>query len=153
MIRRTLLVVLVASIVPTFAFAQANRDAIAKQIEANERAINVAVQKGDVNAFKALVSDDAVATDGAGPMAVSEFIKMFAQVKLASFTIEQPKVLFLNDTAAVITYRFTAKGMMMGQPMPSAVLASTAWANRGGKWVAVYHQETIPTPPPPPAKK
>jgi hypothetical protein len=100
-----------------------------------------------VNAFKALVAEDAVAMDGAGPMSVSEFIKMFGQFKLDSFTIDQPKVMFLNDTAAVITYRFTAKGTFMGQPVPSPVLASTVYALRGGKWMAVFHQETIPTPP------
>jgi ketosteroid isomerase-like protein len=152
MIRRILTVVVVL-LVPAIAGAQANRDAIAKQLEANERAINVAIQKGDVAAFKALVADDAVAVDGNGVMAVSEFVKEFAQIKLASFTIEQVKVTFATDNAAVITYRFTAKGSMMGQPMPSPVLASTTYANRGGKWVAVFHQETIPTPPPPATKK
>lgn len=152
MIRRMFFVVLVASFVPAVAGAQSGTAAATKQIEANERAINVAIQKGDVNAFKALVADDGVAVDGSGAMPVSEFVKMFAQIKLASFTIEQPKVMFLNDTAAVITYRFTGKGSMMGQPMPSPVLASTVYALRGGKWMAVFHQETIPTPPPP-AKK
>ena len=150
---RKLLIASLIVLVPAIAGAQANRDAIAKQLEANERAINAAIQKGDVNAFKALVADDGVAVDGAGPMAVPEFLKMFAQIKLASFTIEQPKVVFLNDTAAVITYRFSGKGTFMGQPMPSPTIASTAYANRGGKWLAVFHQETVPTPPPPPAKK
>lgn len=152
MIRRMFLVVLVALLVPSVAAGQSGTAAAIKQIEANERAINAAIQKGDVAAFKALVAEDGVTMDGAGPMPVSEFIKMFAQVKLASFTIDQPKVMFLNDTAAVITYRFTGKGSMMGQPMPSPVLASTVYALRGGKWMAVFHQETIPTPPPP-AKK
>ena len=153
MIRRMFLVVVVALFVPSVVGAQTGTAAAAKQIEANERAINAAIQKGDVAAFQGLVAEDAFAMDGAGPMAVSEFVKMFAQVKLASFSIDQPKVMFLNDTAAVLTYRFTAKGSMMGQPMPSPVLASTVYAQRGGKWVAVFHQETIPTPPPPPAKK
>jgi len=67
--------------------------------------------------------------------------------------IDQVKVVVANDTSAIITYRFTAKGSMMGQPMPSTVLASTTYANRGGKWVAVFHQETIPTPPPAAPKK
>ena len=113
MFRRFLLLALVM-LVPAVAGAQANRDAIAKQLEANERAINAAIQKGDMAGFKALVAD---------------------------------------DTAAVITYRFTGKGSMMGQAMPSPVLASTTYGNRGGKWVAVFHQETIPTPAPPATKK
>jgi len=151
MIRK--LIVFVVLLIPSLALAQANRDAIAKQLEANERAINVAVQKGDVAGFKALVADDGFAMDGTGMMPVSGFVKEFAQIKLQTFTIENVKVVFANDSAAVITYRFTAKGSMMGQAMPSPVLASTTYANRGGKWVAIFHQETIPTPPPPAAKK
>ena len=151
MIRRFLALALVV-LVPSLAAAQASRDAIAKQLEANERAINVAIQKGDVAGFNALVATDGVAMDGTGVMAVSEFVKEFSQMKLASFTIDQVKVVPVSDTAAVITYRFTGKGTMMGQPMPSPVLASTTYANRGGKWIAVFHQETVPTPPPP-AKK
>ena len=152
MFRKCLLVAVVV-LVPSFAAAQAGRDAIAKQLDANERAINVAIQKGDIAAFKALVSDDAVAVDGNGAMAISEFVKLFGQMKLDSFTIDEVKVVVANDTSAIITYRFTAKGSMMGQPMPSTVLASTTYANRGGKWVAVFHQETIPTPPPTAPKK
>ena len=152
MIRRLLLLTLVVSI-PSAVLAQANRDALAKQLEANERAINVAVQKSDIAGFSALVATDGFAMDGTGLMAVSEFVKMFNQMKLTTFSIDQVKVIPASDTAAVITYRFTGKGTMMGQPMPSPVLASTTYANRGGKWVAVFHQETIPTPPPPAAKK
>jgi hypothetical protein len=107
---------------------------LAKQREANERAINAAIQKGDVADFKALVADDGAAMDGTGVMPVSEFVKEYAQIKLQTFTIDQVEA-------------------TTGQAMPSPVWASTTYANRGGKWVAIFHQETIPSPPPPPAKK
>ncbi|MBY0495145.1 MAG: hypothetical protein K2Y23_13120 [Cyanobacteria bacterium] len=59
MIRRPLVAaVFVASFIPSIAFAQANRDAIAKQLEASERAIYVAIQMGDLAAFRAIVVDD-----------------------------------------------------------------------------------------------
>ena len=151
MFRKFLVVALVA-FVPALAHAQANA-AVAKQLEANERAINVAVQKGDVAAFTAMVSPDGFAMDGTGMMPVSEFVKMFAQIKLQTFAIDNVKVVMAGDNAAVITYKFTGKGTMMGQAMPSPVWASTTYANRGGKWVAVFHQETLLTPPPPAAKK
>ena len=144
---RRLFIVAVIAFLPSLAAAQ-DRAAIAKAIEANERAINVAIQKGDLAGFKALVADDGYAMDGTGLMPVPEFVKMFAQIKLQTFTIDQVKVVFGNDSSAVITYRFAGKGSMMGQAMPSPVWASTTYANRGGKWVAVFHQETIPTPMP-----
>ena|SRR5688572_3080951 len=139
-----ILVLAVIVLAPSLVAAQANHDAIAKQLEANQRAISTAIEKGDLASFKALVADDAISINDAGMMAVSEFIKMFNQFKGQSVTIDQVKTLFLNDNAAVLTYRSTPKGSVMS-------LASTAFANRGGKWVAVFHQETIPTPPP--AKK
>jgi ketosteroid isomerase-like protein len=127
-------------LVPSFAAAQ-TADARAKQIEAMERAINVAVQKGDLNAFKANIADDAVSLDGSGPMGIAEFYKMFNQIKLTTFSIDKANVKFLNDTTAVITDVFTGEGSFMGQKMPSPVWASTTYVNRAGKWLAVFHQE------------
>jgi uncharacterized protein (TIGR02246 family) len=150
---RRLLIVAVVALMPALAGAQTNRDAIAKQIEANERAINAALQKGDAAGFQALAANDAISVDPMGVTPIAEFMKMFSQFKISGVTIDQVKVTFLNDTAAVITYRWQGKGSVMGQPVPPVALASTAWANRGGKWVAVFHQETIPAPMPPAAKK
>lgn len=150
---RKLLIVAVAAFLPSLAAAQTDTAGTIKQIEAMERALNAAVQKGDVNAFKANLAEDAVSMDGNGPMPVAEFLKMFNQFKIASFAIDQAKVTFLNDTTAVITYRWTGKGTMMGQPVPSPTWSSTTWVKRAGKWVAVFHQETVATPAPPPVKK
>jgi ketosteroid isomerase-like protein len=150
---RNLLMLAVAALVPTLATAQTDTAGATKQIQAMEQAINAAIQKGDATAFKANIADDAISMDGNGAMPIAEFQKMFAQIKLTSFTIDQSKVMFLNDTAAIHTYRFTGKGSMMGQPMPSPTWSSTTWVKRGGKWVAVFHQESVATPPPPPAKK
>lgn len=149
---RNCVITLVVALLPSLAAAQTNTAANIKQIEAMERGLNAAIQKGDINAFKANIAEDAVLMDGNGAMPIAEFLKMFNQVKLTSFTIEQAKVTFLNDTAAVITYRWTGKGTMTGQPVPSPTWASTTWVKRAGKWVAVFHQETVVTPPPP-AKK
>jgi ketosteroid isomerase-like protein len=150
---RKLLILAVVVLMPSLAAAQTDTAGTIKQIEAMERSLNAAIQKGDINAFKANIAEDAVSMDGNGPMPIAEFLKMFNQFKVTSFTIDQAKVTFLNDTAAVITYRWTGKGTMMGQPVPSPTWASTTWLKRGGKWVAVFHQETLATPPPPAPKK
>lgn len=150
MVRKFLIVAVVLSI-PALSAAQSSTAANTKQIEAMERALNAALQKGDINAFKANIAEDAISMDGNGPMPIAEFLKMFNQFKIQSFNIEQPNVRFLNDSTAVITYRWTGKGTMMGQPLPSPTWASTVWVKRADKWFAVFHQETNATPPP--AKK
>ena len=143
--------VAVAVLIPTLASAQ--NAALAKQIEANERAVQDAVAKNDAAGFNKFVAVDAVNVDTGGVAAVSEFLKMLPQVKVASWAMDQVKVTSINDTTALITYRWTGKGSMMGQAFPSPVYASTVWSNKAGKWTAVFHQETTAAPPPPPAKK
>ena len=144
---RTLLVLAAVVVAPSLAVAQSKTEATTKQIEAMERAINAAIQKGDVAAFKANIADDAITVDAMGPSSVTEFMKMFSQVKLTKFSIDKVKVQFLNDTTAVISYLFTGEGSMMGQPMPSPTWSSTVWVNRAGKWQAVFHQESLALPP------
>jgi len=153
MIRRTLFTVVVASFVSSVAFAQAGRDAAAKAIEANERAVITAVQKNDAKAFMNGVSADGFAIDGSGTMANAEFAKVIGQARIETWSIDQVKVTFLTDTTAIITYRLTGKGSFMGQPFPSPIYSSSTYVNRGGKWIAAFHQETAATPPPAPAKK
>lgn len=152
MFRKFLILAVVASF-PTLAAAQTDTAGTTKQIQAMEQALYTAIQKGDITAFKANVAEDAITMDGNGPMPIAEFLKVFSQFKIASFAIDQSKVTFLNDTTAIVSYRWTGKGTMMGQALPSPTWTSTTWVKRSGKWVAVFHQETLATPPPPPAKK
>lgn len=67
------------------------------------------------------------------------------------------RLLPIDKDAFVITYKANVKGSYKGEPFsPSPVLASSAWVNRGGKWLAIYHQETESKPmsamPPPKAE-
>jgi ketosteroid isomerase-like protein len=133
--------------------AASNENAAAeKTIIANERAINDAVAKADVARFRSLVSDDSWAVDPmSGRMATSEFVKGFDEMKknmkMTSWDLGESQVLWASPTVAVHSYKWTGQGTYQGQPIPSPVWASTVWAHRGGKWVAVFHQESNATPP------
>jgi hypothetical protein len=144
---RKFLILAVVALVPSLAVAQTDPAGATKQIQSMEQALHAAVQKGDQAAFKANIADDAMTMDGNGAMPIAEFLKVFGQFKVTSFAIDQSKVMFVNDTTAIHTYRWTGKGTMMGQPLPSPTMTSTVWVKRGGKWVAVFHQETLATPP------
>jgi len=129
-----------------------------KAIIAAERAIHAAIAKGNVDAFKQQVAADSFAIDAMmGRMATAEFIKSFPEIqkdmKLESWDITEPKVIWGDANNAVLTYKWVGKGTFQGQPIPSPVWASTVWNKRNGKWTAVFHQETLPMPAPPPAKK
>jgi hypothetical protein len=76
------------------------------------------------------------------------------QIKITFSHLMNPQVLWVNDKTAVVAYTWMGSGTFKGQPIPDQTFASTVWTDRNGKWVAVFHQETPVTPPPPaPAKK
>ncbi|MBY0495146.1 MAG: hypothetical protein K2Y23_13125 [Cyanobacteria bacterium] len=85
-----LVAVFLASSVPVVLNAQAGRDAAAKAIEANERAVLSAIQKHDAKGFLAGVTGpDGIAISPGGVMTNAEFLKTLGQVKLESFTLNQ----------------------------------------------------------------
>jgi Domain of unknown function (DUF4440) len=133
----------------------ANHAAIEKQILANERAVNEAFAKGDLKAFHANVAPDAVSVDAGGIMKVNtpDFDKMLQTTKIQTWNIDGSQFYWVNDNTVVHMYRWTGKGSYEGQPIPSPTWASTIWANKAGKWMAVFHQEVLAMgPPPAPAK-
>lgn len=65
------------------------------------------------------------------------------------------KYLLVNKNVVVVTYTVNVKGKYKGQEFPANdARASSAWVNRNGKWLGVYHQESAlkQMPPPAPAK-
>lgn len=133
-----------------------SKAATEKALIANEQAVNDAIVKGDVKAFSALVASDGWSTDAGGFMSVADFIKAFDQAKITEAHLTGSKVMWIDDKSAVLTYTWTGKGTFMNQPVPNKTYSSTVWTERGGKWVAVYHQESAAAPPPAakkPAKK
>jgi hypothetical protein len=132
--------------------APANRAAIEKQLVTNERAIMDAFAKNDPKGFHAQVAPDAMSIDGGGIMKVDAgFDKILAQVKMQSWNIEMPQFYWINDNTVILAYKWTGKGTFQGQPVPSPTWASTVWTNKGGKWTAVFHQESLAMPAPAPA--
>jgi hypothetical protein len=133
---------------PSAASAQTvDRAAVAKQLEVNERAVNAAFAKGDAATIKKYLAADATALDGGGVQTIAAMLAMLPQMKIESWAIDSYKVTWISDTTAVATYRFTGKGTMAGQPLPSTTWSSTVWTNRGGSWVAAFHQESVAEPP------
>ena len=118
------------------------RSALDKALIANERKIGDALMKKDKDAFSALVALDGWSIDGNGFMKMSEFAGALDQLVLKSYTISEEKVSWVDPNTAVVAYKWTGSGTFAGQPFPSTVWASTVWAKKGDKWVAVFHQET-----------
>jgi len=118
-----------------------------KTIIANERAVNDAFAKGDSAAFKALVAADGWAVDSViGRAPVADMLKDFAgltkELKIASWDITESKIVWVDATTAIHSYKWTAKGTDHGKPLVSPVWASTVWTKKSGKWMALFHHES-----------
>ena len=133
-----------------------SKAATEKALVANEHKINEAVAKQDVKTFLSLLAPEAVAADMGGFTKASDFSKTIDQLKVTTWHLMDEKVLWADDKTAVVTYTWMGAGTYMKKPIPGITYASTVWTERGGKWLALFHQETaaaLPPTPAPPKKK
>src|SRR6266850_223926 len=111
-------------------------DAIAK-----EKQIWDALQKKDYDAFGSMLTDDFiyVASDAVYDKAGS--ISGAKSFEPSEVTFADWKFLPIDKDAVVLSYTVTVKGKNNGQEIPSQPLrASSAFVNRDGKWLSIYHQ-------------
>jgi hypothetical protein len=127
--------------------AMTEADAIAK-----EKAIWDTITKKDYDAFAAMLDSGQleVTTDGVQDKAAS--VTMVKDFEPSEITFSAWKFLSIDKDAYVVVYDASLKGKYKGKDFPPATVhASSAWANRAGKWLAVYHQEcdvmNMPAPP------
>lgn len=130
-------------LIPGLSFAQ-DKAALEKTLIANEHKINEAVAKGDKATFSSLVAADAVSVDKGGFMPIAEFLKVFDQIKVKNWTIDNPKVQWIDANNAIVSYTWTGTGTFMNQPVDSPTLSSTLWTKKGTKWTATFHSEIAP---------
>lgn len=122
---------------------------------ANEKQLWDAIRRKDPAAFGNFLADDQlyVTSDGIHDKAAT--IKSVGDLDIKDLSLTDFKLVKIDNDAAVLTYVADTKGTYAGQPIPPQAgrqRNSTAWINRGGKWVAVFHQDSTimempPTPP------
>jgi len=132
--------------------AMTEADAIAK-----EKAVWDTVKNKNYDGFASmLASDEMEVTGGDGVLEKAGSVSMVKDFEPSEIAFSDWKFMSIDKDAWVVTYTVNVKGKYRGKVFPPATSrASSAWAYRDGKWLAVYHQETdvAKTPPPPPAAK
>jgi len=132
--------------------AMTEADAIAK-----EKAVWDTVKNKNYDGFASmLASDEMEVTGGDGVLEKAGSVSMVKDFEPSEIAFSDWKFMSIDKDAWVVTYSVNVKGKYKGKVFPPATSrASSAWAYRDGKWLAVYHQETdvAKTPPPPPAAK
>ena len=137
----------------TAAHAQTDKAAIEKQLIANEHTIVNSFAKGDAKTFFTLVDKTGVGVDNTGVTKIADLEPMIGKAKVTTTSMDPIVVQWIDADTALLYYKWTGSGTVDGQKVPSPVYSSTIWTKKAGKWMAVYHQESILTPPLAPAAK
>jgi len=121
-------------------------------IEAKERQVWDALKAKNWDAFAGLMSEDFVIVGANGVQTRAQMMEEIKKYDLTEYSLSDIKFVKVDPDLAIITYTATEKSSYDGHPMPSKpTRASSAWVNKGGKWMSAYHQETEVeemTPPP-----
>jgi hypothetical protein len=124
---------------------------------AKEKGVMAAFEKQDYNGFGEMVDPQALLVVGDGVHDKAGIMKDIQGFVPKDVVWSDWKFISLDKDAAVIAYKQTYSGTANGQAIPpQTIYASSAWVNRNGKWLVIYHQETDvakSTAPPPPAPK
>ncbi len=119
-----------------------------EKVAAKEREGLEALKTGDIAHFGELTEEDAVFVDPHGIAGKAEVMRNVAGFRLTDFTIEDLKFLRLSDKAGLISYKVTETGVTHGKEFTAIVFVSSIWAERGGKWLCEFSQETAARMPP-----
>jgi ketosteroid isomerase-like protein len=118
--------------------------ALQQKLEAIERKGWEAFKAQDFKAFSETMAPDAMSVDMNGLTSSKDMESMMKDYAVQSYTLSDFKIVKLDKDAAVLTYTTNATATYKGQPMPAGpVYCSSVYVMRGGKWMAMYHQETL----------
>ncbi|HVF44569.1 MAG TPA: nuclear transport factor 2 family protein [Pyrinomonadaceae bacterium] len=121
-------------------------------IEAKERQVWDALKAKNWDAFSGMLAEDFVIVRNDGVQTRAQMLEEIKKYDLTEYSFSDIRFVRVDPDLAIITYTATEKSSYDGRPMPSKpTRASSAWVNKGGKWVSAYHQETevAETTPPP----
>ena len=116
---------------------------ILKTLSAAEKKLWDAFKNKDPKPFKSGLAAEAFAISENGIEKKEDTVKMIptAPCEIKSYELSDWKLTMINSSTALVTYKGKTDGTCAGQAIPT-VWCSTIYANRGGKWLAVFHQET-----------
>jgi hypothetical protein len=117
---------------PVAKMASAGPDATA-----NEKLVWDALKSKNYDAFAAFLASDAVEIEANGVYDKSGSVKGVSMFDFSKTEQSEWKTVKFDNDASLVTYMVKIPGMK-----PDQERHSTIWANRNGKWQAVFHQGT-----------
>jgi hypothetical protein len=122
--------------------AETKAGSLQQQIVAKEREGLDALKAGNLEQFANLTADDAVLVDAQGPASKAQVMKNVAGFNLTDYSMEDVRFMPLSPASGLIVYKITEKGVSHGKEFAAQAYISSIWAEREGKWVCLFSQET-----------
>jgi hypothetical protein len=123
-------------------------DAVAK-----EKAIWDTIKNKDYAAFANMLAEDQIEVSGEAVWDKTAAVASIREFEPTEVSFSDWKFLSIDKDAFIVNYTTSVKGKYRGKDFPlESSRASSAWVNRNGRWLAIYHQECPVRPPMPPAK-
>jgi hypothetical protein len=166
--KKTLTVILTAFIAMACAAPPTNREAtstnkaaetsVAPLTEAEatskEKEVWQMIQKQDLNAFGAALTDEQIYVSSDGVRDKAATIKGVTGLTPSDVVFSDWKFIPIDNDAVVNVYTVKLKTTTDGKTEEGTAHASSVWVNRGGKWLSIFHQDCeVANIPPPPAAK
>jgi hypothetical protein len=125
-----------------------DEESLRQQIVAKEREGLDALKIGNVEIFANLTAEEAVFVDAAGLATKAEVVKNVAGFTLTDYSMEDVRFVPLSAESGLISYKIHEKGVSHGHEFTAQAYISSIWADRAGKWVCLFSQETAARMPP-----
>jgi Domain of unknown function (DUF4440) len=125
-----------------------NEESLKQQIVAKEREGLDGLKTGNVEIFANLTAEEAVFVDAAGLATKAEVMKNVAGFTLTDYSMEEVRFVPLSTESGLISYKIHEKGVSHGHEFAAQAYVSSIWAQRAGKWVCLFSQETAAKMPP-----
>jgi uncharacterized protein (TIGR02246 family) len=109
---------------------------------AQEKEVWEAMKKKDLQGFAGYLAEDMIYVTKTGVHTKAETVKGIADGPMPELTLDDWKVTMIDNDAAIVTYRMNIKAVACG-PAATSERNSTVWAKRNGKWLVVFHQDTM----------
>jgi hypothetical protein len=119
-------------------------DNLEAMLIAREKEVWELIKKKDAPGFAAYLAEDQLYVNSQGVHSKAESVKGITAEGPSDLTLDDWKVVMVDKDVAIVTYRATPKAEACG-PEPAVERDTTVWVKRGGKWLAVFHQETMIT--------
>lgn len=117
-------------------------------INASSNALDEAFAKRDVEAIKALMTQDHVTVTPYydGLQTVEDQIASLSELDYGQTIVGEPSVVLLAPDVALRTFIADLKGSFKGKPLPSRAFVNETLVKRDGKWIERLFQITTLKP-------